>query len=102
MQTSSPVSSITKRDGSVVDFQPVRITDALLKAGAATGEFDSTVTSHLTENTIEAIYAISRKRSTMLRISTGASSVKLPVKHKLMADNLMAFKLTATSKENRS
>ncbi len=39
--------SIKKRNGNVVPFQPEKITSAITKAGAATGEFDEEISSKL-------------------------------------------------------
>ncbi|RKY82023.1 ribonucleoside triphosphate reductase, partial [candidate division KSB1 bacterium] len=39
---------IRKRDGRIVKFDPERITNAISKAGAATGEFDRDTAKKLT------------------------------------------------------
>ncbi len=44
---------IQKRDGSIVNFEPDRITDAILKAGEATNEFDKNTAQNLALNAID-------------------------------------------------
>ena len=48
---------ITKRDFSVVDFEPEKITLAIEKAGAQTEEFDRTEANRLTEDVLDLIEA---------------------------------------------
>ena len=45
-------TKITKRDGKIVDFKPEKITEALKKAGTATGEFDEKKAAELTEQVL--------------------------------------------------
>ena len=42
------MTSITKRNGDVVAFEPTKITAAIAKAGGATGEFDGREARRLT------------------------------------------------------
>lgn len=47
---------IIKRDGSIAKFDSKKITDAIAKAGKATGEFDSYIASKLTIEVIQIAY----------------------------------------------
>ncbi|MEK7613155.1 MAG: ribonucleoside triphosphate reductase [Patescibacteria group bacterium] len=50
---NSRFTDITKRDGSVVKFEKDKITQAIAKAGVATGEFGAEEATLLTEKTLE-------------------------------------------------
>ena len=45
---------IKKRDGKIVNFNPSKITEAIAKAGIATGEFNRNRAEHLTEKVVHA------------------------------------------------
>jgi len=49
---------IKKRDGKIVDFEPERITNAIYKAGAATGEFDKKIAEMLASKAINLAHKI--------------------------------------------
>ena len=51
-------SSIIKRDGRVVEFNPSKITDAIAKAGKATGEFDYEAAKRLTIRVLDLAYRL--------------------------------------------
>ena len=51
-------SSIIKRDGRVVEFNPSKITDAIAKAGKATGEFDYETAKRLTIRVLDLAYRL--------------------------------------------
>ena len=51
-------SSIIKRDGRVVEFNPSKITDAIAKAGRATGEFDYETAKRLTIRVLDLAYRL--------------------------------------------
>ena len=51
-------SSIIKRDGRVVEFNPSKITDAIVKAGKATGEFDYETAKRLTIRVLDLAYRL--------------------------------------------
>jgi ribonucleoside-triphosphate reductase (formate) len=51
-KTQTAFTSIRKRDGRVVPFDAGRITQALVKAGQATGEFDASVAATLTRRVL--------------------------------------------------
>ncbi|MDR2349920.1 MAG: ribonucleoside triphosphate reductase [Deltaproteobacteria bacterium] len=48
-------TQIRKRDGRLAAFEPVKITNAITKAGKATGEFDSSVSTMLTLKVLSKI-----------------------------------------------
>ena len=48
METVGALTKIIKRNGSVEDFNPSKITTAILKAGQATGEFEEKIAINLT------------------------------------------------------
>jgi ribonucleoside-triphosphate reductase len=50
-----PVKEIIKRDGSRVPFEPVHISAAITKAGAATGEFDEPEAQLLTAQVLKVV-----------------------------------------------
>ncbi len=52
---SRKITNIRKRDGSIVPFNGVKIYDAILKAGAATGDYDGTEAQFLTLAVIKVI-----------------------------------------------
>ncbi|MBU2590420.1 MAG: hypothetical protein KKC21_00160, partial [Nitrospinae bacterium] len=49
-------TKIRKRDGEAVAFEASKITDAIAKAGGATGEFDSSVAKRLTLQVLSLAY----------------------------------------------
>ena len=51
-------SSIVKRDGRVVEFNPSKITDAIAKAGKATGEFGYETAKRLTIRVLDLAYRL--------------------------------------------
>ena len=52
--------SIRKRDGKVVSFKPEKITEAIAKAGAATGEFGH----DRAENIAEKVLRVAQEKIT--------------------------------------
>ncbi len=54
---------IVKRDGRIVDFNSEKITQAILKAGRATGEFDIEVAKKLTVRVLNLAYQLIRDRT---------------------------------------
>ena len=56
-------SSIVKRDGRVVEFNPSKITDAIAKAGKATGEFDYETAKRLTIRVLDLAYRLIGERN---------------------------------------
>ncbi len=52
---SRKITNIRKRDGSIVPFNGAKIYDAILKAGAATGDYDGTEAQFLTLAVIKVI-----------------------------------------------
>ncbi len=53
--TTQPLTSIRKRDGRLVPFDSSKITDALAKAGRASGEFDRAMAEQLTVRMINLL-----------------------------------------------
>ncbi|OQX50760.1 MAG: ribonucleoside triphosphate reductase [Candidatus Cloacimonas sp. 4484_209] len=69
---------IKKRDGRVVKFDPEKITDAIAKAGEATGEFDRKVAKRLTLKVLNlAQQAITKKIPTVEEIQDVVEEVLL-------------------------
>lgn len=61
MQTSETTkifTQIRKRNGQSVEFKPQKITDAITKAGKATGEFDEEVSKNLTIKSLNLAYQL--------------------------------------------
>jgi len=52
---SRKITSIRKRDGTIVPFDGAKIYNAILKAGQATGEYDGTEAHFLTLSVIKVI-----------------------------------------------
>ena len=60
MANTEVLVQVIKRDGTKQNFEAKKITNAILKAGQATGEFDNDVARKLTirvVNTIQALYS---------------------------------------------
>lgn len=55
MEHTSMITMIKKRDGSVVDFEPERITNAIAKAAAETGEFGKDEAKRLTDKVVTVL-----------------------------------------------
>jgi len=55
-------SKIVKRDGRIVDFDPSKITNAIAKAGKATGEFDYETAKRLTIRVLDLAYRLIQNR----------------------------------------
>ncbi|MDE2491600.1 MAG: ribonucleoside triphosphate reductase, partial [Elusimicrobia bacterium] len=51
------LSSVVKRDGSVVPFDPAKIRSAIRRAGAATGEFGADEAATLTDRAVALLEA---------------------------------------------
>jgi len=51
-----PLQKVIKRDGSIVDFNQEKITNAILKAGEATGQFGRDVAEFLTKIVVTELY----------------------------------------------
>jgi len=56
-------SSIVKRDGRIVKFDPSKITDAIAKAGKATGEFNYETAKRLTIRVLDLAYRLIGERN---------------------------------------
>ncbi|MBR3220248.1 anaerobic ribonucleoside triphosphate reductase [Candidatus Saccharibacteria bacterium] len=54
---------ITKRDGKIVNFNPEKITEAITKAGLATGEFKADRAKQLTEKVLKRMEETIKKRT---------------------------------------
>jgi ribonucleoside-triphosphate reductase len=55
MSSVQPLKKIQKRNGDLVAFKPEKITNALIKAGAATKEFNETTAKSLTKKVLNEI-----------------------------------------------
>ena len=55
------ITTIQKRNGSVVPFDPPRIRDAILKAGRATDQFDELMADSLTRQVLELADTVFRE-----------------------------------------
>ncbi len=62
------IEFVLKRDGFQVDFNQDKITEAILKAGSATGEFTSDVAVVLSDETVKRI--VSRRLEDALEVET--------------------------------
>jgi len=58
MEVVGTITTIRKRNGGVEDFRPVKISEALLKAGQATGEFDDKAAQTLTIRVINIAHQL--------------------------------------------
>ncbi|MBQ2660441.1 anaerobic ribonucleoside triphosphate reductase [Candidatus Saccharibacteria bacterium] len=74
---------IVKRDGKIVDFNPDKITEAIKKAGVATGEFSADVAKELTDKVIVATKAkISQRIPTVEQMQDVIEQVLLDAGYK--------------------
>ncbi|MCA1753737.1 MAG: ribonucleotide-diphosphate reductase subunit beta [Spirochaeta sp.] len=92
MVTSSLVSSIIKRDGSSVEFQPVKITNALAKAGAFSGEFGTVEAGDLTEQTLERIRNLNSAELTVEQVQDLVEEVLLESPFKTTAKAYILYR----------
>ncbi|MFP4510313.1 MAG: ribonucleotide-diphosphate reductase subunit beta [Spirochaetaceae bacterium] len=92
MVTFSQVSTIIKRDGAAVDFQPVKITNALAKAGAGTGEFDLTEAGILTERTLEKIHGRDTSELSVEQVQDMVEEVLLESRFKATAKAYILYR----------
>ncbi len=65
---NSKIKKITKRDGTTVDFDQQKITDAILAAGKATGEFEAEEAKNLSRKVIKKLDTIARRREKLLAV----------------------------------
>ena len=73
-----PVTTIRKRDGRLVPFTAAKITDAIAKAGAATGEFSRDEAQRLTRRVLAvAAAALEESQLTVEAIQDAVESVLL-------------------------
>lgn len=77
---------IVKRDGKIVSFKPEKITDAITKAGAATGEFKAERAKQLAEK------ALKRAEETITKRTPSVEQIQDVVEQVLMESS---FKTTA-------
>jgi ribonucleoside-diphosphate reductase beta chain len=92
MSASSAVSAIIKRDGSSVDFQPAKITNALAKAGAGTGEFDLAEAGILTERTLKKIQEADSPELTVEQVQDLVEEVLLESRFKATAKAYILYR----------
>lgn len=86
-------TSIKKRNGKTVKFQQDKITQALAKAGAATGEFDSKTAARLSDKLIEkATQDIAKKIPTVEEIQDIAEDVLLSSRYKKTAKAYILYR----------
>ena len=77
---------VIKRDGKIVDFKPEKVTDALKKAGAATGEFTAEEAENLTSKVLEtATRCISKRIPTVEQLQDVVEKTLLDSKYKRTA-----------------
>ena len=62
------MEKVVKRDGSVVDFNSEKITNAIAKAGQVTKEFDLNTAKTLTDRVIEVTQNLLKKKKDNLRV----------------------------------
>jgi ribonucleoside-triphosphate reductase (formate) len=58
-----PLAQVTKRDGSIQDFDAARIVSAVRRAGAATNELDAVVAARIAASVVETLTATSTARA---------------------------------------
>lgn len=92
MISSSPVSAITKRDGSSVEFHPEKITNALAKAGAFTGELNLVEAGALTEKTLKKIHELNPPELTVEQVQDLVEEVLLESRFKLTAKAYILYR----------
>jgi len=54
-ETMSRIKSVKKRDGSIVDFTPQRITNAIYRAAVAVGGRDKSTSEKLAEKVVRIL-----------------------------------------------
>ena len=77
-------TAITKRDGSVTEFDAAKITAAILKAGKATGEFEEREARRLT------MQALSLAKAVHLPLAPNVESIQDVVEHVLLDSSFRA------------
>jgi ribonucleoside-diphosphate reductase beta chain len=92
MKTTSLPPFVVKRDGSSVEFQPTKITNALAKAGAFTGEFGLAEASILTEGTLKKIQEIDPPELTVEQVQDLVEEVLLESRFKTTAKAYILYR----------
>lgn len=85
--------SIRKRDGRLVAFQEEKLTEAIRKAGEATGEFDEKKAKELSKRVIDrALKEITKKIPTVEQIQDIVENVLMDSKHKETAKSYILYR----------
>jgi len=92
MKTTSLPPFVVKRDGSSVEFQPTKITNALAKAGTFTGEFGLAEAGILTEGTLKKIQEIDPPELTVEQVQDLVEEVLLESRFKTTAKAYILYR----------
>src|ERR1035437_9558457 len=75
------IKTVNKRDGSCVAFDPAKIRSAILRAGAATGEFDDAAAGALADQVVKILARRSGGAPTIERIQDVVEHVLISADH---------------------
>ena len=93
VSSSALFTKIRKRSGKIASFDVKKITDAILKAGTATGEFDLEVAKELSKKAVKlAEQKIRRKIPTVEEIQDNVEEVLLASKYKTTAKAYIIYR----------